>query len=684
MDKTKKVVKKTDSGERTREGSQYCTDVIFKKSKTKDFDGRTIKKSTPADSNPKTVKKSRLSNLDVKPILKKSMEIEAKTLKKAKSVEIDAKTIKKKKSVEIEAKTIKKKGSIEKSLRSVYVTSAATQIPNVSSAPNISGAIKVSSMSNVSSPHEMQTFSIPSVMLKATVPMKEESKKFDSYELKNDGNGIVHVNGYVLLTNKKFKKSDTGNAKDKTTTTVDVTKKVANNTVSKRVVAPVPEKTQNSIDTTPTKKGQKTVEMSREFNGPMQPVKKLAKLGWLFNKPPANIDILNLSDSVFDNLYKDEWFHGIMRKDDVRDLLSKNGHFMVYCDYTEMVKPKIILSCNWSDKRIHFIFKIKKNEVSLFNLKSETISELINRLFEQQTPIHKTHKAILQIPVPKQSWEMKKDDINLNKRIGQGAFGDVWYGTTKLGGGEEDTYVAIKVPKTKLLEKHINIYPEVLSEVAFMRLFNHENIVKFYGACFSSQPIYMVLEFSEYGCLKKYIKKYKIVNNSDLIKMAIDASLGIGYIHSKYGIHCDIATRNCLVFPDNVVKISDFGQAVILKSNEKEHRIDKSETLLPLRWLSAETLQDSIYSYKTDVYSFGIFLWELFNNCNEPFEKMKTNDLIQGILNGIKPESPPTVMKEVVSLIEEQCLNLDPEKRPHMKEVTKILKSIQSKLTQQA
>uniref|UniRef100_A0A0N5C5X0 Protein kinase domain-containing protein n=1 Tax=Strongyloides papillosus TaxID=174720 RepID=A0A0N5C5X0_STREA len=684
MDKTKKVVKKADSGERTREGSQYFTDKTVKKSKTIDVEARTIKKSQSVDNDPKTVKKRGQSKQDVKPILKKSVEIEAKTIKKPKSVEIEAKTIKKTKSVEIDARTIKKPKSVEiaaktikrhgptdKSLRSVYVTSAVTQAPNVSSAPNMSAATKVSSMSKVSSPHEMQTFSIPSVMLKATAPLKEETTKFDSYELKNDGNGIVHVNGYVLLTNKKFKKNDAANAKDKTTTTVDVTKKVAKNTVSKRVVAPGPDKTQNSVDVA-------------EFNGPMQPVKKLAKLGWLFNKPPANIDILNLSDPIFDNLDKDEWFHGIMRKDDVRDLLSKNGHFMVYCDYTEMVKPKIILSCNWNDKRIHFIFKVKKNEVSLFNLKSETISELINRLFEQKIPIHKTHKAILQIPVPKQSWEMKKDDICLNKRIGQGAFGDVWYGTTKLGGGQEDTYVAIKVPKTKLLEKHINIYPEVLSEVAFMRLFNHENIVKFYGACFSSQPIYLVLEFSEYGCLKKYVKKYKIANDSDLIKMAIDASLGIGYIHSKCGIHCDIATRNCLVFPDNVVKISDFGQAVILKSNEKEHRIDKSETLLPLRWLSAETLQESIYSYKTDVYSFGIFLWELFNNCNEPFEKMKTNDLIQGILNGIKPESPPTVMKEVVSLIEEQCLNLDPEKRPHMKEVTKILKSIQSKLTQQA
>uniref|UniRef100_A0A0K0F5V2 Tyrosine-protein kinase n=1 Tax=Strongyloides venezuelensis TaxID=75913 RepID=A0A0K0F5V2_STRVS len=386
-----------------------------------------------------------------------------------------------------------------------------------------------------------------------------------------------------------------------------------------------------------------------------------------------------LSSKIFKQLQKEVWFHGILLKDDIKELLSTNGSFLVRIDMVNVKDFKIMLSCKWETKRIHFVLEVKEKEVSLFENKSHSISSLIKKLLTNKLPLHPELKVILQNPVPRQSWEIDKSDIIISKKIGQGTFGEIWKGSLKQGEGKSDISIAIKIPKTKNIEKYIVVVTEALSEVRLMRVFNHENVVKFYGASFVSEPFLIIMELSNFGCLRKYVKRKKKIDNKDLLNFAIDASMGLVYIHSKYGIHRDIAARNCLVFAKKRVKISDFGQAVILKEGEKEFKLDSKDSLLPLRWLSPETLKYSIFTFKTDVYSFGILLWELFNNCKEPFENMKMSDIIVGVRRGLKPKSSPTVPPEIIDVIEHKCLISDPAKRPTMLEIERILKGIKEK-----
>ncbi|CEF62873.1 Tyrosine-protein kinase Fps85D [Strongyloides ratti] len=401
------------------------------------------------------------------------------------------------------------------------------------------------------------------------------------------------------------------------------------------------------------------------------------------NETLGNIPLIsspNLSVEMLQQLEKEEWFHGIMTKDDIKDLLSTSGSFLVRIDITNSKEKKIMLSCKWNNRRIHFVLENKENQIILFEHKSNSISELVNRLMTNKIPIHNEFKVILQNPIPQQSWEINKSNLTLIKKIGQGTFGDIWKANIKINNSQSNTLVAVKIPKTKNVDKYIEIVTEAILEVKSMRVFEHENIVKFHGACFTSEPILFAMELSVFGCLRKYIRRRKNISDKDLLKFAIDASLGISHVHSKYGIHRDIATRNCLLFPNKVVKLADFGQAIILKEGEKEFKLDSKDSLLPLRWLSAETLKHSIFSYKTDVYSFGILLWELFHNCKEPFESLTMVDVISGVRRGLKPKSLPTVPPEIVDLIENKCLQLSPDKRPPISEVTNIMKTIYNKM----
>uniref|UniRef100_A0A0N5B6T2 Tyrosine-protein kinase n=1 Tax=Strongyloides papillosus TaxID=174720 RepID=A0A0N5B6T2_STREA len=392
----------------------------------------------------------------------------------------------------------------------------------------------------------------------------------------------------------------------------------------------------------------------------------------------------DISLSIFQDLEREPWFHGILSRDDIKNLLTTSGSFLVRTDINNAKEKKLMLSCKWNSKRIHFVFEIKGREVMLFDQRSISVSCLINKVVNEKIPLHPEYKVILQKPILQQPWEINKNNINFIKKIGQGTFGDIWKGTMKTATDQGyNTPIAIKIPKIKNLDKFISIITEALLEVKFMRLFEHENIVKFYGSSFSSEPFMIVMELSNYGCLQRYVRrKKKKLENKDLLKFAIDAALGVDYIHSKCGIHRDVAARNCLVFSENKVKISDFGQAIILKNGEKEFKLYSKDSLLPLRWLSPETLAHSIFSYKTDVYSFGILLWELFNACKEPFATLTVGEIVTGVKSGLKPKSLPTVPMEIIDIIENKCLHSDPTKRPSMNELTKILTDIYSRTIQ--
>lgn len=202
------------------------------------------------------------------------------------------------------------------------------------------------------------------------------------------------------------------------------------------------------------------------------------------------------------------------------------------------------------------------------------------------------------------------------RALGQGAFGEVFEGTYRHRDGDSiEMPVAIKtLPELSTGQAEVDF----LMEAAIMAQFKHTNIIHLIGVCFDRHPRFIVLELLGGGDLKNFLREARVrleiaqLTMKDLIHCAIDVSKGCRYLESKRFIHRDIATRNCLLTckgPGRVVKIADFGMSRDIYRSDYYRKGGKA--LLPIKWMPPEAFLDGIFTSKTDVWSFGIVLWEV-------------------------------------------------------------------------
>ncbi|VDM64019.1 unnamed protein product [Angiostrongylus costaricensis] len=254
--------------------------------------------------------------------------------------------------------------------------------------------------------------------------------------------------------------------------------------------------------------------------------------------------------------------------------------------------------------------------------------------------------VLLKNPIPKQKWELSSEKITMDTKIGSGQFGEVWKGTMKEDAKKPPVVVAIKVKK--VTDQNKTEIDEMYKEARLMRQYKHKNVVKFYGIVNkSADKVMIVMELVIGGALDDHLRKSKDVEK---IGYAIDAAVGMVYLHSKGCIHRDIACRNCLIdVKKSIVKISDFG----LSKQVEVYKIQAHERL-PIRWFAPEVISTRIYTAKCDVYSYGILLWEIFNNGEQPFKGM-SNKIVE------------------LAFIFRTCWRADPKKRPMMTQVARFL-----------
>ncbi|CAM6032093.1 unnamed protein product, partial [Sphagnum compactum] len=244
--------------------------------------------------------------------------------------------------------------------------------------------------------------------------------------------------------------------------------------------------------------------------------------------------------------------------------------------------------------------------------------------------------------------------LELIRNIGSGFFGDVWYGYWN-----KITEVAIKTSRS---ESTVSM-ESFLKEAQIMKKYRHNKLVVMYGVCSTNKPYYIVTEFMKNGCLLDYLKAsdQSSIKIPILVYISFQIAEGMCYLESKKLVHRDLAARNILVGENNMVKIADFGLTKLINDDYRE----STSNCLPIRWTAPEVFISNEYSSKSDVWSFGILLTEIFTYGGNPYGNWSNQYVISQVTNGYRLPAPDgnVIPKEIFSEIE-KCWEFDPMKRP--------------------
>ncbi|UMM23611.1 hypothetical protein L5515_004246 [Caenorhabditis briggsae] len=370
---------------------------------------------------------------------------------------------------------------------------------------------------------------------------------------------------------------------------------------------------------------------------------------------------------------KESFYHGLMPREDVRLILDKNGQFLVRMSEPKHGEPRsYILSVLYNNKLDdfnavkHFVINCQQKKYFInTNVSFQTIQDMI--AYYQKGNIEIQDGCKLVASVSRQFWELDHEMITIQAKLGEGAFGEVAAGTMNFKRRGKTVKVAVKQAKAEKLDKEqIKCF---MAEARTMRKLGHQNVVKFYGVAVMQEPLYLVMELVSNGALDSYLKKNEDLSMEKRVEMLLQVAWGLEYIHGKPMLHRDIAARNCL-YGDGKVKISDFG----LTRNGTFYQV-KPNTKAPIRWLAVETIKTMICSQKTDIWSYGILCWEVFNNGAEPYPGMTPADVAQQVSSGYRMP-PHSLAPFEVQTLTTRCCAENPNDRPTAPEVAQILQRV--------
>ncbi|XP_036006985.1 fibroblast growth factor receptor 3 isoform X4 [Fundulus heteroclitus] len=289
-------------------------------------------------------------------------------------------------------------------------------------------------------------------------------------------------------------------------------------------------------------------------------------------------------------------------------------------------------------------------------------------------------------------WEFPRTRLTLGKPLGEGCFGQVVMaeavGIDKEKPNKPLT-VAVKMLKDDATDKDLS---DLVSEMEMMKMIGkHKNIINLLGACTQDGPLYVLVEYASKGNLREYLRARrppgmdysfdtcKIPDEQltfkDLLSCAYQVARGMEYLASQKCIHRDLAARNVLVTEDNVMKIADFGLA------RDVHNIDyyKKTTngRLPVKWMAPEALFDRVYTHQSDVWSYGVLLWEIFTLGGSPYPGIPVEELFKLLKEGHRMDKPANCTHELYMIMRE-CWHAVPSQRPTFRQLVEDLDRILS------
>ncbi|KAL9892698.1 tyrosine-protein kinase Fer isoform X3 [Glossina fuscipes] len=381
---------------------------------------------------------------------------------------------------------------------------------------------------------------------------------------------------------------------------------------------------------------------------------------------PRSQSLGSLSMSLTTNrpLYEEEWFHGVLPREEVVRLLNNEGDFLVR-ETIRNEESQIVLSVCWNGHK-HFIVQTTADGHFRFEGPPfPSIQELIMHQYQSELPVTVKSGAILRRPICRERWELSNDDVVLLEKIGRGNFGDVY--KAKLKSSSLD--VAVKTCRMTLPDEQKRKF---LQEGRILKQYDHPNIVKLIGICVQKQPIMIVMELVPGGSLLNNLRK----NSNHLtirqqMGMCRDAAAGMRYLESRNCIHRDLAARNCLVDFENCVKISDFG----MSREEEEYIVSDGMKQIPVKWTAPEALNFGKYTSLCDVWSYGILMWEIFSRGDTPYSGMSNSRARERIDAGYRMPAPENTPPEMYRLML-KCWSAEPESRPHFDEIFNVVDAL--------
>ncbi|XP_019357357.1 PREDICTED: Abelson tyrosine-protein kinase 2 isoform X2 [Gavialis gangeticus] len=405
-------------------------------------------------------------------------------------------------------------------------------------------------------------------------------------------------------------------------------------------------------------KGEKLRVLGYNQNGEWSEVCSKNGQGWV---PSNYITPVN-------SLEKHSWYHGPVSRSAAEYLLSSliNGSFLVR--ESESSPGQLSISLRYEGRVYHYRIntttdgKVYVTAESRFN----TLAELVHH----HSTVADGLVTTLHYPAPKcnkptvygvspihDKWEMERTDITMKHKLGGGQYGEVYVGVWK----KYSLTVAVKTLKEDTMEVE-----EFLKEAAVMKEIKHPNLVQLLGVCTLEPPFYIVTEYMPYGNLLDYLRECnrEEVSAVVLLYMATQISSAMEYLEKKNFIHRDLAARNCLVGENHVVKVADFGLSRLMTGDTYTAHAGAK---FPIKWTAPESLAYNTFSIKSDVWAFGVLLWEIATYGMSPYPGIDLSQVYDLLEKGYRMEQPEGCPPKVYELMR-ACWMWNPPERPSFAE----------------
>ncbi|XP_011603227.2 tyrosine-protein kinase ABL1 isoform X2 [Takifugu rubripes] len=368
------------------------------------------------------------------------------------------------------------------------------------------------------------------------------------------------------------------------------------------------------------------------------------------------------------SLEKHSWYHGPVSRNAAEYLLSSgiNGSFLVR--ESESSPGQRSISLRYEGRVYHY--RINTASDGKLYVSSESRFNTLAELVHHHSTVADGLITTLHYPAPKRNkptiygvspnydkWEMERTDITMKHKLGGGQYGEVYEGVWK----KYNLTVAVKTLKEDTMEVE-----EFLKEAAVMKEIKHPNLVQLLGVCTREPPFYIITEFMTHGNLLDYLRECnrEEVNAVVLLYMATQISSAMEYLEKKNFIHRDLAARNCLVGENHLVKVADFGLSRLMTGDTYTAHAGAK---FPIKWTAPESLAYNKFSIKSDVWAFGVLLWEIATYGMSPYPGIDLSlvyELLEKDYRMDRPEGCPEKVYELMTA----CWRWNPAERPSFAE----------------